>query len=135
MYSNSAKPGWVMKRVLIVDDSLSTLKILIHIFKSRGYKPITAENGVQALKRLGELHPGGCDLVITDMEMPVMNGLELLKRLRRKMSDLPVIGMSTNPGYRDLFISHGAREFYEKEVLFDDLIGSLSSDPNRRDLQ
>ncbi len=66
-------------RVLIVDDSLSARDNLAELARDAGYKPILARDGLEALNLLNESPP---DLVLTDLEMPRMNGLELSSQVR-----------------------------------------------------
>jgi two-component system, chemotaxis family, chemotaxis protein CheY len=70
----------VAKHILIVDDSATMLMSVKNNLEIAGFKVDTAEDGVKALAKLkGGLKP---DLVITDVNMPNMNGLELIKNIR-----------------------------------------------------
>lgn len=75
-------------RILAVDDDLAILSGLEQLLKSEGYVVDTAEDGLVALDRAAEVPP---DVVLTDLAMPRMGGLELLRRLRARDSALPVI--------------------------------------------
>lgn len=75
--------------VLIVDDEAQICDFLSRALAE--YDIVTAEDGVDALKAAAE-HPPS--LVITDINMPNMNGLELLAKLKERQPDLPVIGLS-----------------------------------------
>ena len=66
--------------ILLVDDHKNTLKIMGMVVKGLGHNPKTARNGTEALEIYKE---GGIDLVITDFEMPEMNGFKLLEALKR----------------------------------------------------
>jgi two-component system chemotaxis response regulator CheY len=68
-----------MSQVLIVDDSRSIRELLGSVLASAGFKVTSANDGQQGLDTAKTQH---FDLVITDINMPVMNGLELLKSLR-----------------------------------------------------
>ncbi len=76
--------------ILIVDDSLSNRKALSLMIEQLGYTPITAIDGLDALEHLDESLPA---LVLTDLEMPRMNGIELTHALRQQQetSDLPIV--------------------------------------------
>ncbi len=80
-----------MDTVLVVDDERNYLVVLETLLSEDGYEVITAESGSQALQILEELEP---DLVLTDLKMPKMNGIELLERVKKKNSDLPVMMMT-----------------------------------------
>ncbi len=77
--------------ILIVDDELNIRRVLERAFAKEGYQVQTAEGGHQALRLLDETP---CDLMLTDVVMPDMTGLELLKRARQKHPNLQVILMT-----------------------------------------
>ena len=78
------------KKVLIVDDEIHIVHVVAIKLRNNGYDVISAENGAQAFKLVQEEKP---DIVVTDLQMPVMNGMELIEKLRQdKTSEaLPVI--------------------------------------------
>ena len=80
-------------KVLLIDDSLDTLD-LVEVFLYRDFDVVTAENGFEGFNRAQELLP---DLVITDIMMPVMDGIRLFNDLRRqeKTAAIPVIAMTS----------------------------------------
>jgi len=67
------------KKILVVDDNLVVLKLLRHLLESQDYLVITAENGVEALKLASTENP---DIIVTDYEMPEMDGVMLIKKLK-----------------------------------------------------
>ena len=67
------------KRVMMVDDSKSTRSMVAFTLRRAGYEVLEAENGDQALSVIGGIQ---VDCVITDINMPVMNGLELIRKMR-----------------------------------------------------
>ncbi len=76
------------KRVLVVDDSVVVRDLIGEILSSSGYDVQKAENGKQAMNVLETFQPG---LVVTDVEMPEMDGFDLLAAVREVSSTLPVI--------------------------------------------
>ena len=80
-----------MKRILIIDDEPSTLTILSEILVGAGYEVIAAATGEEGLE-IFEHDPA--DLVITDMVMPVRDGLDTILELKKKEPDLPIIAIS-----------------------------------------
>jgi CheY-like chemotaxis protein len=75
--------------ILVVDDEPQNAQTLRDLLEYHGFRVETAENGIQALDRLTSGHR--FDLVITDMKMPEMDGLELLRQVQRLRKNLPVI--------------------------------------------
>jgi CheY-like chemotaxis protein len=82
-----------MTRLLVVDDELSIVEALQDILSLEGYEVMTAYNGAEGLRRLEEQRP---DLVLLDLMMPVMDGREMLRRVREdpRLKELPVVIMS-----------------------------------------
>ena len=77
-----------MHSILVVDDEPNYLIILSELLRDEGFEVFTAPDGKQGLQIVEEVD---LDLVITDMQMPGMNGLQLLDRIKEKNSHLPVI--------------------------------------------
>jgi CheY-like chemotaxis protein len=75
-------------QVLVVDDDPGARSALQSLLESDGYGVATAEDGVQALQVASEQPP---DVVVTDLQMPRMDGMSLLKKLREDTRDLPII--------------------------------------------
>jgi two-component system chemotaxis sensor kinase CheA len=78
------------KRVLVVEDSITSRLLLKHILEGAGYQVDTAVDGLDALSRLRQEE---FDAVVSDVEMPRMDGLALTERIRanQKTEDMPVI--------------------------------------------
>ncbi len=82
-----------METVLIVDDEKNYPPILSAILQEEGYETLTANNGITALEIVRN---SDIDLVLTDMKMPLMDGIELLERVKTIDPDLPVIMMTAH---------------------------------------
>ena len=80
-----------MPNILIVDDDDSVRKTLRRILEREGYAVVDCANGQEALRAVSEHGP---DLVITDVYMPEMDGIEFLTSLRENDPDLPVLAVS-----------------------------------------
>ncbi|MDC0336348.1 diguanylate cyclase [Pseudodesulfovibrio sp.] len=109
--------------ILVADDSRSMRMALIRFLRTRRYTIIEATDGVEALEQLAK-HPE-IKLVITDNEMPNMDGFTLVKEIRKShsMDDLAVIGISakTNSQLSVKFINNGANDFLQKPFLKEEL--------------
>ncbi|RZM25634.1 MAG: response regulator [Pedobacter sp.] len=81
------------KRVLIVDDNHTNLRILKGQLEQWGLKPIVCSDPQEALAVISA--PGKLDMIITDMQMPVMDGIELARGIRTKNIDVPIILLSS----------------------------------------
>jgi two-component system response regulator AtoC len=104
-----------MEKILVIDDDKIIRKLFKIALVKAGYKVIEAENGSDGLLQIHAERP---DLVITDYQMPGMNGLEVLAEVRKLKFKVPVIMLT---GYGDVVltiksIQQGAFEFLEKPV-------------------
>jgi chemosensory pili system protein ChpA (sensor histidine kinase/response regulator) len=99
------------RRILLVDDSVSVRRFVGQMLARAGLEVVTARDGAEGLARLAET---AVDAVVTDLEMPRMNGYELIRHLRRRPATrhLPVVVLTTRAGdkhaglARQLGISH-----------------------------
>jgi len=80
-------------RVLIVDDEANMRRVLEIMLARRGYRTLAAADGLDAWEQLQE---GGIDLVVTDLRMPRLDGIELLRRLRGAGLEVPLILMTAH---------------------------------------
>lgn len=79
------------KKVLVVDDQNGIRILLMEVFSSEGYKTFQAANGKMALEIVRIESP---DLVLLDMKIPGMDGLEILKHIKEASADIKVIMMT-----------------------------------------
>lgn len=94
------------------------------IFERAGYEVLEAEHGGAALERLRESRP---DVVVTDLMMPVMDGLRLIRRLRSQpdTSSIPIVVVSANPDGEDA--TRAADAAIPKPFLPKDLVQTVES--------
>ena len=111
-----------MIRILIVDDHTVVRQGLTHILeKNRKIKIVASHNsGIDALSWL---HKNDCDVALIDIAMPDMNGIDLLKRLRKEKPKLPVLILSAYPEdqYAVRLIKTGASGYLNKECAPEEL--------------
>jgi chemosensory pili system protein ChpA (sensor histidine kinase/response regulator) len=127
----AASPTRGAPRVLLVDDSISVRKFMGHMLEKAGFQVVTAADGVEAVERLSE---GLFHLVITDLEMPRLNGFQLIQDLRRRPAtrDIPVVVLTTRVGAQHLNLARwlGVEHYLSKPVdavVFMRLVDSLVS--------
>ncbi|AKV00522.1 Response regulator of zinc sigma-54-dependent two-component system [Labilithrix luteola] len=121
-------------RILVVDDEESARSGLEKLLTGDGYDVDTAEDGVAALERVAETPP---DVVITDLKMPRMGGMELLQKLRDRDRSLPVIVATS---FQDLdsgvtAMRAGAEDYLTKPLDFEALSVSIERALEGRDVR
>ncbi|NIS62906.1 MAG: response regulator [Proteobacteria bacterium] len=102
-----------MKTILLVEDDESQRLLYRDELTEAGYEVILAANGREALNQLDVTKP---DLVILDIVMPVMDGMETLGRIIREHRDIPIILNTAYSSYKDDFMSWGADAFVVKSA-------------------
>ena len=100
-------------KVLIVDDELEVRQILQEFLAHRGYQVYAAESGPEALNALDTFKP---DVVLLDVSMPEMDGVETLKRIVALQPTLPVIMVTANAdvGITSKLLGLGAADYIPK---------------------
>jgi DNA-binding response OmpR family regulator len=103
------------KCILIVDDEPNVRLMLRTTLESVGYKVLDAEDGVRALDRL-RLEP--CDLILLDLQMPKMDGMELLRRLRADANTIPTVILTAHGSIPEAVgaMKLGAIDFLTKPI-------------------
>lgn len=114
------------KTILIVDDFESSRNILCKTLESAGYNVLKGEDGETALKHLNGT---AVDLIITDLNMPIMDGISLIKNIRAhvKYKFTPVILLTTNSKNekKELAKEAGATACIEKPFQVDELLANV----------
>ena len=104
-----------MEKILLIDDEIDNIKVLSMSLKCDGYPVLTAGSGEEGMEVFFREHP---DIVITDIRMPGMDGLEVLRQIRRS-TDLTEVIIITGHGDIDLAIEalqNGASDFINKPI-------------------
>jgi two-component system chemotaxis sensor kinase CheA len=104
------------KSILVVEDSITARTLLKNILETAGFRVKTAVDGVDALT---SLKTDGFDLVVSDIDMPRMNGLDLTARIRadKKLSEIPVVLVTAleSPEDRERGVDVGANAYIVKK--------------------
>jgi len=112
-------------KVLIVDDSLTTVRIVEKMLKNEGFEVIASSDGVEGLKKVYIEHP---DLVILDLVLPLLDGFEVCRSLKQseKCKDIPIIICTARreliEGERDKI---GADDYIVKPFTKKELLGKI----------
>lgn len=110
------------KRVLIVDDEVSQLALTREVIKQSGLGLETCNNPQEALKKIKKEH---FDLILTDIQMPKLNGFELIRKLKssKKTADIPVIALSGRTDvHKNLYLKKGFKGSLVKPFRAEELI-------------
>jgi chemosensory pili system protein ChpA (sensor histidine kinase/response regulator) len=114
--------------VVVADDSISVRKFVGRMLEKAGYRVRLASDGLEAAEIVAE---AGCNLVITDLEMPRMNGYELMAHLRQDTStwEIPVLVVTSRAGakHRDRAVKEGAAGFLTKPVQEEQLLSVVEN--------
>ena len=113
-----------MLKLLLVDDEMDFLKVMEARIRSWGYEVIKAVNGSEAIKIVDKVAP---DAVVLDYMLPDMDGVAVLKRIRKKNKQLPVIMLTAYPDEHSIKDSKslGISAFIPKLSMYTDIQLSL----------
>ena len=112
---------------MVVDDSLTVRKIISRLLAREGYQVILAKDGVDALEQLLDVMP---DVILSDIEMPRMDGFDFVRKLRadNRMRSLPVIMMTSRTAdkHRNYALQIGANHYLGKPYDEEELLGLIA---------
>ncbi|NJO98714.1 MAG: response regulator [Pleurocapsa sp. CRU_1_2] len=132
-YRNLSTTNVSIPTVLVVDDSAMMRKTLTLTLKKVGYRVLQARDGKEALELL--LQNSTVDLIVSDLEMPRLNGFEFLNELRKKplSSAIPVVMLTTriNDKHRQLALHLGASAYMSKPYIEQEFLDVLRTTVNR----
>lgn len=112
-----------MPSILVVDDEPSMRQFVKLVLQGEGYDVQTAEHGGTALEQI-EVHPP--DVVLLDLNMPVMDGWALHTELKRQERKIPVIFMTAGRSAKAEADAHGASGYLAKPFSVDDLLACVA---------
>ena len=102
-----------METLLVVDDEAHQRMLYQEELSDEGYQIILARNGKEAVEKILKIVP---DLIVLDIRMPVMDGLEALGKIIGKKRTIPIIIHSAYSSYKDDFMSWAADDFVVKSA-------------------
>jgi DNA-binding NtrC family response regulator len=126
--------GNTNQRILIVEDEAPMCELLMSFFSEKGYKVNSAQNGEEAIARLAEQDFA---LVVTDIKLPGMSGLELLARIRLEWPEVAVVIMTAFSSISSAVeaMKLGAEDYIGKPFQLDELVITVEKALERRSLR
>lgn len=122
--TQSSNSGLKTQLILIADDNAMVLQMLTDFLEMQGYRVFQARSGVELLEKISENRP---DLVLVDIQMPRMDGLETIRRVRAskdgQISSIPLIAVTAlaMPGDKERCMLAGATEYVSKPLKLNEL--------------
>ncbi len=119
--------------ILLVEDNELNREIAVELLKQYGFRIDTAENGAEAVEKVRHAAPGDYDLVLMDVQMPVMNGYEATKQIRAladpALARITILAMTANAFDEDRkkALKCGMDGFLSKPIVLEELIGTLQN--------
>mgnify|MGYP001131734990 CR=1 FL=1 len=107
-----------MKKILVADDEMAIRLLYSEELKEEGYEVYTASNGKEALEIVEKVP---LDLVILDIKMPVMDGIEALRQIKERYPHLPVVLSTAYGEYKQDFATWASDEYLVKSSDLEDL--------------
>lgn len=110
-----------MYKILIAEDDLELCQLFQHVLEKNGYEAVGVADGQQALN---EINNGGYDLILSDIMMPVMDGYELVRSLRKQCISIPVMMITAKDAFDDMrmgFLS-GSDDYMVKPVNVNEMV-------------
>ena len=119
------------KQILLVEDNELNREIALEILREYGFRVDTAENGAVAVEKVSTAAPGSYDLVLMDVQMPIMDGYTATRKIRAldepALAKLPIIAMTANAFDEDRrnALESGMNGFLSKPIVIGDLVQEL----------
>ena len=129
----AARADFRDRRILLVEDNELNSEIAAEILSQYGFQVDTAKNGAEAVEKVQHSKPGDYDLVLMDVQMPVMNGYEATKRIRSlgdpALAKITILAMTANAFEEDKrkALECGMDGFLSKPIAVEELIGTLQN--------
>jgi signal transduction histidine kinase/CheY-like chemotaxis protein len=131
MATETVSPRRIRKRILLVEDNRDNQKLAMKILEKAGYRVDLTENGNLAIQAVKDFH---YDLIIMDIYMPVLDGFEATKEIRRFENSLnevrtPIIAFTAHAvkGYRETCLKHDMDDYLTKPVRKNDLLNIIAT--------
>ncbi len=115
-------------RILLAEDNLLNQKVLLQVLKHLGYSADLANNGLEVLDMLHRQH---YDIILMDVQMPLMNGIEATRRIKQewlpeKCPWIIAVTANTMPGDREICLEAGMDDYVSKPVDIQKLVQAIA---------
>ena len=130
--SDALKRDYSGIKLLIVDDTLTNLRLCEKVLEKYGFEVMTTDNGIGAVEIVRNSKPGDIDMILMDVLMPVMDGLEATRRIRAMddpyLSRIPILAMTANAFASDVqeALNAGMNDHIPKPFRKEELISKIS---------
>ena len=115
------------KTIMIVEDDVLHMKLFNDVLESRGYRTLRATDADSAVPLARRQHP---DLIIMDIRLPFVSGLELVKRLKdeKGLKDIPIVAVTAlaDDWDEDEYLSHGFDAFLAKPIAISNFLKTVA---------
>ena len=120
-------------RVLLAEDGLDNRRLITHLLSRMGARVHAVEDGAAAVEAVMDGSREPFDVVVMDMQMPVLDGYEAARRIRNAGLEIPILALTANamPGDRNTCLQAGCDDYLPKPVRRDDLARSVAGVVNR----
>ena len=121
------------KKILVVEDNVLNQEIAVTLLNEAGFVAEVAENGAAAVERMERSAPGQYDLILMDVQMPVMDGYTATRRIRSlalpHCHTIPIIAMTANAFVEDQekAIESGMNGYQAKPILISELLKTIET--------
>jgi CheY-like chemotaxis protein len=123
--AEAARPGPLL---LLAEDNAENIALMLDYLVSKGYRLAVARNGIEAVEQACRLVP---DLILMDIQMPDLDGLEAIRRIRRdeRLATTPIIALTALAmnGDRERCLAAGATDYLSKPVILRNLAELIAS--------
>ena len=122
------KPDFTGKRILLAEDNALNQEIALTILSQYGFTVDPVQNGAEAVDRLRTAPAGTYDLVIMDVQMPIMDGYTATKQIRQMHNPIPILAMTANAFEEDRkkAMDAGMNGFLSKPIVIEELVKALT---------
>ena len=120
-------------RVLLAEDGLDNRRLITHLLSRLGARVHAVEDGAAAVEAVMDGTREPFDVIVMDMQMPVLDGYEAARRIRNAGLEVPILALTANamPGDRNICLQAGCDDYLPKPVRRDDLARSIAGLMNR----